>query len=91
MDCRKLCVLMKFVDIVDPSIKEVKTKLLELFLELGEFKPLLRDLKIPVTNVIGMALDGASVIVGKNNSFTSRLVNDIKNAVEIITCVILSQ
>lgn len=65
---------MKFVDIVDPSIKEVKAKLLELFLKLGEFKLLLCNLKIPVTNVIGMALDGASVIVGKNNSFTSRMI-----------------
>lgn len=35
-----------------------------------------------------MASDGASVMVGKNNSFASRLVNDSKNGMAI-KCVTL--
>lgn len=88
-----MCVLVRYVD---PSSGEVKTKLLEL-LELNatdcsaeklysEFKTLLGNLEIPVTNVIEMASDGASVMVGKNNSFASRFVNESKIAI-VIKCV----
>lgn len=90
---KTMCLLMRFVH---PKIGNIHTQLLEL-LHLDardcraenlyqEFKNLLAKFDIPITNVIGMASDGASVMVGKNNSFASRLLQVCPNAT-VLKCV----
>lgn len=90
---KTMCVLVRYVN---PQNGEVNTKLLDL-LELNavdcsaeklfcEFKNLLIKFELPITNVIGMASDGASVMVGKNNSFASRLLQSSRHAV-VMKCV----
>jgi len=41
--------------------------------KLFEFKNLLQEKKIPIKNIVGMASDNASVMIGCNNSFMQRL------------------
>lgn len=90
---KSTCVLVRFVNPINGNIN---TKLLDL-IELNEpdysaeklyskFKKLLGNMGIPISNVIGMASDGASVMVGNNNSFASRLREDNPNAL-VVKCV----
>lgn len=90
---KTMCVVVRYVN---PDNGEVATKLLEL-LKLNPidcsaeelykaFKGLLEKYDIPITNVIGMASDGASVMVGIQNSFASRLLKDCNKAT-VIKCM----
>lgn len=88
-----LCVLVHYVH---PEHGTVHTRLLELVgidatdcsavKMYGEFKKCLDSKQIPISNLIGVASDGANVMVGKNNSFFSHLQNDLPNLV-LMQCI----
>lgn len=75
-----MCVLVKYVSPID---KEVKIQLLELLpLDATDcsakkifeiFKAFFLENNISLENIIGMASDNASVMIGCNNSFYSHL------------------
>ncbi|KYN10134.1 hypothetical protein ALC57_17729 [Trachymyrmex cornetzi] len=79
-DTKLLCVLIRYVS---PLNKKVITQLLELVSldakdcsarKLFEvFENLLEEKKIPIKNIVGMACDNASVMIGRNNSFMQQL------------------
>jgi len=90
ISCHKfLCLLVRFVHSIDGI---VHTKLLELVsidakdcsakAIFAEFKQCLSDKNIPLDNIIGVACDGASVMVGKNNSFMTHIT---KESPDVIT------
>ncbi|EZA48466.1 General transcription factor II-I repeat domain-containing protein 2A, partial [Ooceraea biroi] len=79
-----LCVLVQYLS---PINETVETKLLEL-LPLNavncsannlfeSFQKLLEKHQIPIQNIVGMASDNASVMIGCNNSFISRLQSEV--------------
>jgi hypothetical protein len=88
---KSLCILVRYT-------KELKlqTQLLELLTIdttdgsvvnlYRQFKDCLQSHNIPVTNIIGAASDGASVMIGKNNSFFTCLKSDVPDAL-LIRCV----
>lgn len=88
-----LCVLTKYVD--KNSVKSV-TRLLELITIDGKncdsdhlysaFKSCLNKKNIPVSNIIGLASDNANVMLGKNNSFMTRLQDETR-ALVVIPCI----
>lgn len=90
---KTMCLLVRFIG---PTDGKIHTRLLELIhlnevdctaeYLYSEFKKRLSTYGIPIKNVIGMASDGASVMVGKNNSFSSRLLQDNSSAT-VIKCV----
>jgi len=79
-DVKVMCILFRYVS---PLTKKVLTQLLELIAldatncsanKLFEvFKNLLQEKEIPIKNIVGMASDNASVMIGCNNSFMQRL------------------
>jgi len=79
-DVKIMCILVRYVSLL--NIK-VLTQLLELIVldainysanKLFEvFKNLLQEKKILIKNIVGMASDNASVMIGCNNSFMQRL------------------
>ncbi|XP_049304042.1 protein ZBED8-like [Bactrocera dorsalis] len=89
---KDMCILARFYD---EEKGRVVVKLLDL-LPIGAdctadalyktFKELILSLGIPFNNISGMCSDGANVIVGKCNSFASRLINDIPNVV-VVKCI----
>lgn len=90
VSCHKfLCLLVRFVH---PINGIVHTKLLELVsidakdcsakAIFAEFKQCLSDKNIPLDNIIGVACDGASVMIGKNNSFMTHIT---KESPDVIT------
>ncbi|XP_063931363.1 uncharacterized protein LOC135143427 [Zophobas morio] len=90
---KNLCVLVKYCDNDD---NKTKTNLLELVpLDAKDcsaenlynaFKDCLYKHNIPLTNIIGIACDGANVMTGHTNSFFSRLQDDIPHVV-LMKCV----
>ena len=92
-DTRSLCVLAQFVS---PYTKKVVTELLQL-VELdatdfsaenvhAAFKLCLESKGIPITNVVGMASDNASVMTGTRNSFMTRLQSDAPGLI-VLNCI----
>ncbi|XP_067211624.1 protein FAM200A-like, partial [Linepithema humile] len=89
-DKKLMCV---FVQYVSPLTKKVTTQLLDLLSvdatdcsanKLFEiFKNMLHNKKIPLKNIVGMASDNASVMIGCNNSFMSRLKLEIPGLVTL--------
>lgn len=89
-DCKNMCVLVRYVS---PKTKKVMTQLIDLVPldatncsaeKLFEiFKNLLLKKNIPLHNIIGMASDNASVMIGCNNSFMSRLKLEIPHLVTL--------
>lgn len=89
-DTKIMSVLVRYVS---PSNKKVKTQLLELIRldakdcsasKLFEtFKNLLQEKKIPIKNIVGMACDNASVMIGCNNSFMQHLKLEIPRLVTL--------
>jgi len=79
-DVKVMCILVRYVL---PLNKKVLTQLLELIALdatncstnklLEVFKNLLQEKKIPIKNIVGMASDNASVMIGCNNSFVQCL------------------
>ncbi|XP_072750565.1 zinc finger protein 862-like [Anoplolepis gracilipes] len=79
-DSKLMYILVRYVS---PLNKRVKTQLLQLvalnatdctaekFFE--TFKNILEEKEIPITNIVEMASDNASVMIGCNNSFMQRL------------------
>jgi len=92
-DTKLMCVLVQYFSPLD---KKVKTQLLELLsLDATDcsansifktFKTFLENKEIPFKNIIGMASDNASVMIGCNNSFFSRLKSEIPNVV-LLNCI----
>jgi len=88
-----LCVIVHYVH---PDYGTIHTRLLELVridatdcsaLKMcEEFKMCLSKKQIPITNLIGVASDGANVMVGKHNSFFAHLKNDLPNLV-LMQCI----
>ena len=92
-DTKSLCVLAQFVL---PYTKKVVTELLQL-VELdatdcsaenvyAAFKLCLESKGIPITNVVGMASDNASVMTGTRNSFMTRLQSDAPGLI-VLNCI----
>lgn len=79
-----LCILVQYFD---KNSEKVKVNLLELLHVdakdgsaenlYNTFKTYITNLNIPTNNIVGMACDGAAVMVGKNNFFFSRLKADV--------------
>jgi len=88
-----LCVLVHYVH---PEYGTVHTRLLELVgidatdcsaINMYEdFKKCINSKQIPISNLIGVASDGANVMIGKNNSFFSHLQNDLPSLV-LMQCI----
>lgn len=88
-----LCVLAKYVD---KHTGKCVTRLLELITVDGKncdadhlynaFKICLNKKNIPVNNIIGLASDNANVMLGKNNSFMTRLKDETR-ALIVIPCI----
>ncbi|XP_017892139.2 uncharacterized protein LOC108632215 [Ceratina calcarata] len=51
------------------------------------FKYSMQKYDIPVSNVIGVSVDNASVMVGKHNSFVSRLLAENDSQVVVLPCI----
>jgi len=89
-DSKNMCVLVRYVS---PKNKKLMTQLLDLVPldatncsaeKLFEiFKNLLKEKQIPLEHIVGMASDNASVMIGCNNSFMSRLKLEIPNLVTL--------
>lgn len=89
-DSKNMCVLARYVS---PKTKKVMTQLIDLVPldatncsaeKLHEiFKNLLLNKNIPLHNIIGMASDNASVMIGCNNSFMSCLKLEIPDLVTL--------
>ncbi|XP_054083617.1 protein FAM200C-like [Zeugodacus cucurbitae] len=89
---KHMCILARFYD---EEKGRVVVKLLDL-LPIGAdctadalyktFKELMLSLGIPFNDIIGMCSDGVNVMVGKCNSFASRLNNYIPNVV-VVKCI----
>ncbi|XP_070170892.1 SCAN domain-containing protein 3-like [Polyergus mexicanus] len=91
-DLKIMCVLVQFFSPDD----KVKTQLLDL-ISLNatdcsankiyeSFKEVLNKKQIPIKNIFGMASDNASVMIGCNNSFFSRLQSEIPGVV-MLNCI----
>lgn len=88
---KAMCLLVRF-----PKNFKIQTQLLELInldaqdcsaAKLYEqFKQCLNKYNIPVTNIIGVASDGANVMIGEKNSFFSHLKSDVPSAI-CIRCI----
>lgn len=88
-----LYILVRFVHPDDGSIH---TKLLELVAVdakdcsaakiYGEFKQCMMSKQITFSNIIGIAYDGAHVMIGKHNSFVSHLKSDAPNLI-VLKCI----
>jgi len=87
-----MCVLVQFLS----KENKVKTQLLDLIALdatnysanqiFQSFKELLGNKKIPITNIIEMASDNASVMIGYKNWFFSRLQSEIPNVI-MLNCI----
>lgn len=92
-ETKVMCVLVQYVS---PLTKRVITQLLDLLaLDATDcsankifeiFKSLLDKNKIPLQNIVGMASDNSSVMIGCNNSFMSRLKLEIPSLV-VLNCI----
>lgn len=88
-----LCILVRYVC---PESGNLMTKLLKMLkLEATDttaeniyrqFKQFFKACDIPLTNIIGLASDGANVMLGKHNSFMTRLMADTKVLV-VLKCI----
>lgn len=86
---KTMCVLVKFFD----EEKELTVVQLLDLLPVGTdctadalykmFKECMLKYSIPFSNIRGLCCDGANVMAGKFNSFSSRLLNDNKEAITI--------
>lgn len=91
-DIKIMCVLVQFLS----KENEIKTQLLDLIALKAtdcsaknlfqSFKELLNNEKIPINNIIGMASDNASVMIGCKNSFFSRLQSEVPNVI-MLNCI----
>lgn len=45
----------------------------------NHFKDCLKKFDIPISYIVGLATDGANVMIGKHNSFFSHLLQDVPN------------
>ncbi|XP_071581188.1 zinc finger BED domain-containing protein 5-like [Temnothorax nylanderi] len=89
-DTKLMCLLVRYVS---PSNKKITTQLLELLsLDARDcsankifeiFKKCLEEKHIPIKNIVGMASDNASVMIGRKNSFMSRLKVEVPNLVTL--------
>lgn len=92
-DSKHMCVLVKYLSPIDGR---VKTQLLELIpLDAKDcsaenlfiaLESMLKEKDIPITNIIGMACDNASVMVGSHNSVITRLRNVVPNFI-VLNCI----
>lgn len=88
-----MCVLVQYVS---PNNKKVKIQLLELLsLDAANctaknifktFKTFLEKNQIPIKNIVGMASDNASVMIGCNNSFYSHLKVEVPSLI-MLNCI----
>lgn len=79
-----MCILVRYIS---PLSKKITTKLLELYplnatdcsasIIFESFKNCLEDKEIPIKNIVGLACNNVSVMVGCNNFFMSHLKSEI--------------
>ncbi|KYM93750.1 hypothetical protein ALC62_15647 [Cyphomyrmex costatus] len=91
-DTKIMCVLVQFLS----TNKKLKTQLLELIpLDATDcsasklfkiFKEALEKKNIPLKNIVGMASDNASVMIGRKNSFFSHLQLEVPDVV-LLNCI----
>lgn len=92
-DQKSMCLLVKYIN-KNAGLSE--TKLLEL-IQINakdcsaknlytDFKNCLQKYNIPLKNIIGVACDGANVMIGVRNSFFSHLKEDVPGAV-LMKCI----
>jgi hypothetical protein len=87
-----LCIVVKYVDdsskIVDRLLELVTVDAKKCDAEhlFAAFKDSLNTKKIPLKNIIGLASDNASVMLGKHNSFMTRLKSEA-NALIVLSCI----
>ena len=89
-DTKVMCLLVKYVS---PLNKKVTTQLLELLaLDATDcsaskifetFRNFLKEKEIPIKNIVGLACDNASVMIGCNNFFMSRLKLEVPELVTL--------
>lgn len=87
-DHKFMCALVRYMS---PTTGRVRTELLELILldatdcsaakMYDAFKNCLVSKNIPLNNILGLASDGANVMVGKHNSFFSHLTKDVPSVI----------
>ena len=92
-DSKNMCVLVRYVS---PDDGRVKTLLLELIPLDAEdcsaeklfiaLENMLKEKDIPITNIIGVACDNASVMVGRCNSFLTRLKAVVPELI-VLNCI----
>lgn len=90
---KMLCVLVKYFSIQN---KKIVTELLELIsLDATDysaaklysaFEHCLKSKQIPISNIVGMACDNASVMVGNRDSFMTRLKKEVP-ALIVLRCI----
>ncbi|EZA62168.1 hypothetical protein X777_06119 [Ooceraea biroi] len=88
-DNKIMCILVRYVS---PVTKKISTRSLKLlYLDAADcsaskffesFKSCLEEEKIPIKNIVGLACDNASVMVGCNNAFMTHLKSEVP---ELIT------
>lgn len=89
-DTKLMCVLVRYVS---PLNKKIVTQLLELLtLDATDcsankifkmFKESLEKQNIPIKNIVGLACDNASVMVGSKNSFMTHLKTEVPELITI--------
>jgi len=89
-DHKVMCTLARYVS---PLNNKITTQLLDLTLLdatdcsankiFDSFKNLLEEKKIPIKNIVGLACDNASVMVGCNNSFMTHLKSQVPGLITL--------
>lgn len=88
-----LCVLVKYMKYGSTVVHTRLLKLLKVDAKSGtaenlykQFKQLFEEMQVPLKNIIGMASDGASVMIGEKNSFHTRLEQDTQTLI-LLRCI----
>ncbi|XP_017886546.1 uncharacterized protein LOC108628855 [Ceratina calcarata] len=87
---KNLCILARYM-----YEGKIQTYLLDYFqLKDGKaeylytcFQQIMERYKLPTSNIIGICIDNANVMLDKRNSFVSGLIEDNKNEVAIFPCI----
>lgn len=89
-DNKVMCTLVRYVS---PINNKITTQLLDLLLLeaadcsaskiFDSFKNLLEQKEIPIKNIVGLACDNASVMVGCNNSFMTHLKSEVPGLITL--------
>lgn len=92
-DTKFMCTLVRYVSPVNGHIRTALLELISLDARncsavhiYDAFKNCLTSKNIPLSNIVGVASDGANVMVGRTNSFYSHLKNDVPSII-LMQCI----